>query len=68
MTGPVPACRCGFLPCTADLDAAIEMLWDHIEKAHTAEFPYVDEAAIAKELGRGKCDADCPHPSHGEQP
>lgn len=67
MSASVPARRCGFLPCTADLDAAIEMLWDHIEKAHTAEFPYVDEAAIAEELVR-ECDDDCPHPSHEEQP
>lgn len=34
MAETVPACRCGYLPCTADPDTAIEALWRHIEEAH----------------------------------
>lgn len=66
---PTPACHCGFLPCTADPDAAIVMLWDHIEKAHAGVvehkgcFEWRNPAEQVWE-----CDDDCPHPSHEEQP
>ena len=70
----VPACRCGFLPRTADPDAAIVALWDHIEKAHTAtsgvrlmvghegDYVWRNSAELVWE-----CEDDCPHPSHEEQ-
>lgn len=67
-SAPVPACRCGYLPCTADPDAAIEALWRHIEEAHNppkcrGSFVWKNGAELVWE-----CADDCPHPSHEEMP
>lgn len=74
MTARVPACRCGFVPCTADPDAAINALWQHIEEAHGLP----DRLELAREH-KGRfvwrnpetvwvCADDCPHPTHEAQP
>lgn len=73
---PVPACRCGFLPCTADPDAAMEALWRHIDKEHAAVDALSDETLSTGHRGRfvwhngaellWECNDDCPHPSHEE--
>lgn len=71
MPTPVPACRCGYRPCTADQDAAIHALWQHIEEAHLPISPDPHQGRYVWRNGAElawECDDDCPHPTHEEQP